>query len=73
MENKYVALLNPNPGFSEHAVGGTVGDIGCWSLNESKHIGAGDGAILLTNNKKLADRADLFAEPRCAGDRAGAA
>ena len=41
---------------------GTVGDIGCWSLNESKHIGAGDGGMLLTNNKKLADRADLFAD-----------
>ncbi|MHC4872031.1 MAG: DegT/DnrJ/EryC1/StrS family aminotransferase [Planctomycetota bacterium] len=41
---------------------GTIGDIGCWSLNESKHIGAGDGGILLTNSKKLADRADLFAD-----------
>jgi dTDP-4-amino-4,6-dideoxygalactose transaminase len=41
---------------------GTIGDVGCWSLNESKHIGAGDGGILLTNNKKIADRADLFAD-----------
>ena len=41
---------------------GTFGDIGCWSLNESKHIGAGDGGILLTNNLKLARRADLFAD-----------
>jgi dTDP-4-amino-4,6-dideoxygalactose transaminase len=41
---------------------GTFGDIGCWSLNESKHIGAGDGGILLTNRVGLARRADLFAD-----------
>jgi dTDP-4-amino-4,6-dideoxygalactose transaminase len=41
---------------------GTLGDIGCWSLNESKHIGAGDGGILLTNRRSLALRADLFAD-----------
>ena len=41
---------------------GTFGDIGCWSLNESKHVGAGDGGVLLTNKKKLAERADLFAD-----------
>lgn len=41
---------------------GTYGDVGCWSLNESKHIGAGDGGILLTNNARLAQRADLFAD-----------
>ena len=41
---------------------GTFGDIGCWSLNESKHIGAGDGGVLLTNKRKLARRADLFAD-----------
>ena len=41
---------------------GTFGTIGCWSLNESKHIGAGDGGILLTNAPRLARRADLFAD-----------
>ena len=41
---------------------GTMGDIGCWSMNESKHIGAGDGGILLTNNRRLAERAELFAD-----------
>lgn len=41
---------------------GTFGAIGCWSLNESKHIGAGDGGMLLTNNHNLAGRADLFAD-----------
>ena len=41
---------------------GTFGDIGCWSLNESKHIGAGDGGVLMTNHAALARRADLFAD-----------
>ena len=41
---------------------GTQGDIGCWSLNESKHIGAGDGGVLLMNRRSLARRADLFAD-----------
>ncbi|MBU0716390.1 MAG: DegT/DnrJ/EryC1/StrS family aminotransferase [Verrucomicrobia bacterium] len=41
---------------------GTFGKIGCWSLNESKHIGAGDGGIMLTNSRELACRADLFAD-----------
>ena len=43
-------------------VAGTFGDISCWSLNESKHIGAGDGGVLTTNSRKLARRADLFAD-----------
>jgi len=41
---------------------GTFGAIGCWSLNESKHIGAGDGGVLLTDNRELARRAELFAD-----------
>ena len=41
---------------------GTIGDFSCWSLNESKHVGAGDGGVLLTNNRKLAKLADLFAD-----------
>ncbi len=41
---------------------GTIGDVGCWSLNESKHIGAGDGGILMTNDAEVAWRAELFAD-----------
>lgn len=41
---------------------GLMGELGCWSLNESKHIGAGDGGVLLTNRPALAARADLFAD-----------
>ncbi|MBI2193097.1 MAG: DegT/DnrJ/EryC1/StrS family aminotransferase [Planctomycetes bacterium] len=49
---------------------GTFGDWGCFSLNDSKHIGAGDGGMLITNDARLADRADLFAD-KCY-DRTGA-
>lgn len=41
---------------------GTFGDFGCFSLNDSKHIGAGDGGMVITNSDKLADAADLFAD-----------
>jgi dTDP-4-amino-4,6-dideoxygalactose transaminase len=41
---------------------GTIGHAGCWSLNESKHIGAGDGGVMMTNDKAVAERADLFAD-----------
>ena len=32
---------------------GTIGDIGCFSLNESKHLSSGEGGYALTNNEKL--------------------
>lgn len=41
---------------------GTYGHFGCFSLNDSKHIGAGDGGMLITNNARYADTADLFAD-----------
>jgi len=41
---------------------GTLGDVGCWSLNESKHIGAGDGGVMMTNDEAVARRGDLFAD-----------
>ena len=43
-------------------VAGTMGAINCWSLNETKHIGAGDGGFILTDDPALAARADLFAD-----------
>jgi perosamine synthetase len=49
---------------------GTYGDMGAWSFNESKHMKAGEGGFVLTNNKALAQAADLFADkcyPRFVG------
>lgn len=39
---------------------GTMGDIGCFSLQQSKHISSGDGGIVVTNDDELARRARLF-------------
>jgi perosamine synthetase len=38
---------------------GTLGDIGCFSLNEFKHISCGDGGIVLTRDERLATRLRL--------------
>lgn len=41
---------------------GTMGDIGCFSLQQSKHMTSGDGGIIVTNDDDLAARAALFAD-----------
>lgn len=41
---------------------GTWGDIGCFSLNDFKHISAGDGGMIITNNQDLYHRALMFAD-----------
>ena len=50
---------------------GTMGDLGCFSLNQSKHISCGDGGMTITSNDVLGERVQLFADkawPR-SGDR----
>ena len=39
---------------------GTIGHIGCFSLQQGKHMTTGEGGIVLTNNEKLARRMRLF-------------
>jgi len=39
---------------------GTMGDIGCFSLQQSKHMTTGDGGITITNDAEIADRMDRF-------------
>ncbi len=41
---------------------GTWGDIGCFSLNDFKHISAGDGGMILTNDEQLYYKALMFAD-----------
>lgn len=43
---------------------GTWGDIGCFSLNDFKHISAGDGGLVLINgdNEELYQKAFMFAD-----------
>ncbi|MCB9805863.1 DegT/DnrJ/EryC1/StrS family aminotransferase [Candidatus Nomurabacteria bacterium] len=39
---------------------GTLGDIGVFSLNYHKHIHSGEGGIIVTNNKRYAERMQLI-------------
>jgi len=39
---------------------GTVGDMGCFSMQESKHLPAGEGGLVITNSEGLAARMRLF-------------
>lgn len=39
---------------------GTIGDIGCYSLQQGKHITTGEGGVVVTNNEALARRMRLF-------------
>jgi perosamine synthetase len=39
---------------------GTIGDIGCFSLQQGKHITTGEGGIVVSNNDALARRMFLF-------------
>lgn len=41
---------------------GTVGHLGCFSLQQSKHITCGDGGIVITSSADLDRRARLFAD-----------
>ncbi len=39
---------------------GTLGDVGCFSFQNSKHIPVGDGGAITTNSDELADRCQTF-------------
>jgi perosamine synthetase len=41
-------------------LGGTIGHVGSFSLQTSKHITCGDGGILVTNDEKLGERMRKF-------------
>jgi len=41
---------------------GTFGDVGCFSISCYKLIGAGEGGLVLTNNRRLWERANQLAE-----------
>ena len=41
---------------------GTVGDIGCFSLQQSKHMTTGDGGMTITSNEAYWDRMRFFAD-----------
>ena len=41
---------------------GTIGDIGCFSMQQSKHMTTGDGGMTITNNDAFYDRMRFFAD-----------
>jgi dTDP-4-amino-4,6-dideoxygalactose transaminase len=44
---------------------GTMGDVGCFSISAYKIIGGGEGGLILTDDERLWERANQFAE--CGG------
>ncbi|AIJ26233.1 MULTISPECIES: DegT/DnrJ/EryC1/StrS family aminotransferase [Amycolatopsis] len=51
---------------------GTAGHVGCFSLQQYKHITCGDGGMAITSDQELATRMRLFADkgwPRHTGER----
>ena len=50
---------------------GTLGDLACFSLQQSKHMTCGEGGLIVTHNEAYANRALLFADkawPRDSGE-----
>jgi dTDP-4-amino-4,6-dideoxygalactose transaminase len=41
---------------------GTIGDIGCFSMQQSKHLTVGDGGLTITNDDDLGQKIALFAD-----------
>ncbi|MES2390322.1 MAG: DegT/DnrJ/EryC1/StrS family aminotransferase [Acidobacteriota bacterium] len=41
---------------------GSIGDMACFSLQQSKHMTCGEGGIMITSNEELAERALLFSD-----------
>jgi len=39
---------------------GTIGDIGCYSFQQTKNLPSGDGGAIITNDDQLAAKADAF-------------
>ena len=55
-------------------IGGTLGDLGCFSFQQSKQMTTGDGGMVVTDDDDLAWRARLFADkgwPRTGSDYRG--
>jgi len=44
---------------------GTIGDLGAFSFQQSKHMTCGDGGVTITNDDDLARRASLFVDKGC--------
>lgn len=57
---------------SDSPLVGTIGHLGCFSLQQTKHITTGDGGLVITDDEALARSMRLFADkawPRDTGER----
>jgi dTDP-4-amino-4,6-dideoxygalactose transaminase len=52
---------SPGGSFAGHPVG-TLGDIGCFSISAYKIIGGGEGGLVITDDERLWERINQFAE-----------
>lgn len=50
---------------------GTIGDFGCFSLNDFKHISAGDGGMVVTRDPELAQQAAYYSDKHYHRDGSG--
>jgi dTDP-4-amino-4,6-dideoxygalactose transaminase len=50
---------------------GTMGALGCFSLNNTKHLNSGEGGLVVTNDDALAQRMRLFADKAWPRDQEG--
>jgi dTDP-4-amino-4,6-dideoxygalactose transaminase len=50
---------------------GTMGDIGCFSFNNTKHLNCGEGGVVVTDDDALARRARLFTDKAWPREEAG--
>jgi dTDP-4-amino-4,6-dideoxygalactose transaminase len=58
-------------GYYRGRLAGTIGHIGCYSLNDFKHLSVGDGGAVLTDDARLARRAALYADKCYGRDQTG--
>ncbi len=47
-------------GVYKSRIAGTIGDMGCFSFERTKHLGIGEGGIVITNDEGLAERVRKF-------------
>jgi perosamine synthetase len=50
---------------------GTIGDVGCFSLNDFKHISAGDGGMCITKDPEIARQLAYYADKHYHRDGSG--
>lgn len=51
--------------FSRGEPVGTIGHMGCWSLNDFKHIGCGDGGIVASSDERFASLLQKCGDKAC--------